>query len=117
MPHRYGCLFDALVRYTKPGSVVYMHVPTVATQLVDKGQFFENVVPQNVLINGMGCAGFELEAFQYDYTLSCNSKPVGELHYSRANCKFNLDYPKYYHVIFRRPMHDVISNVLKTHAT
>jgi SAM-dependent methyltransferase len=113
VPSRYGCLFDALFRYSKPGTVVYMHVPTSATQLRDKGQFFENVVPQNILLTGMACAGFELEAFEYDMGLNCGSHPVQNgLHYTSAQCKFHLDYPKYYHVVFRRPANQAIVDLL-----
>jgi SAM-dependent methyltransferase len=111
---RYGCLFGALTRYSKPGTVVYMHVPTAPTQMIDKGQYFENVVPQNVLLAGMACAGFELERFEYDMQLNCGSPKAAEedLHYSKALCRFNLEYPKYYHVIFRRPVHQAISQLL-----
>ena len=63
MPKRYGCLFATLAAHSHPGTAVYMHTPTPETQLNENGQFFENVVPQHVLVTGMAFAGFQLERF------------------------------------------------------
>ena len=66
MANRYACLFRRLRQYTKPGSVVYIHVPSPETQLDDKGQYFENVVPPHLLIEGMAAYGFQLRHYGQD---------------------------------------------------
>ena len=113
---RYGCLFSTLWNYSHPGTVVYMHVPTVATQINEKAQYFENIIPQSLLVAGMACAGFEMEMFEYDMKLSCGHRRDNdvEAHYQKANCLTTLGYPKYYHILFRRPLVEGVSKVLNT---
>lgn len=123
---RYGCLFDALWQYSHPGTVVYMHVPTPAAQLFDQRsnkQYFENVVPQNLLIMGMVCAGFELEYFAYDHDANCHYSEASryshsgpKVSYMNARCREpEFNYPKYYHVLFRRPINEPIAAFLNKH--
>jgi SAM-dependent methyltransferase len=103
---RYGCLFQTLKHYTHPGSVVYMHIPSPATQLEDNGQFFENVVPYDVLISGMACYGFELRDFSYDLDTNCGSDLNG-FGKTPARCVM-ANLPKYSHVVFRRVQNEKV---------
>ena len=101
---RYGCLFNTLEAYSRPGTAVYMHIPSPEAQLEDMGQFFENVVPHHVLIDGMAGSGFQLEHFSFDYDTDCQSKGKVEGTNTRnrgAKCIMN-GVPKYTHFVFRR---------------
>ena len=109
MPKRYGCLFATLAAHSHPGTAVYMHTPTPETQLNENGQFFENVVPQHVLVTGMAFAGFQLERFAYDNETDCGTA-VGRKLPGKAtsNQGFRCVHqrsgmPKYSHALFRRP--------------
>jgi 2-polyprenyl-3-methyl-5-hydroxy-6-metoxy-1,4-benzoquinol methylase len=116
MRGRYGCLFETLRKYSHPGTTVYMHVPTVATQINEKGQYFENTIPQHSLISGMACAGFEVEIFEYDMALDCGSSrskaPPPAATYHKAGCRNVMSYPKYYNILFRRPFVEKVANLL-----
>merc|ERR1712039_830184 len=71
---RYGCLFSQLDKVTHPGSIVYMHTPTPMTQIADRGQYFENVVPHHFVTMGMAMRGFELVQFEHDVDTVCGGK-------------------------------------------
>lgn len=120
---RYGCLFQNLKRYSHAGTLVYMHVPCMETQIQEgrnkRGQYFENIVSQNQLIAGMRCAGFELVRFEFDETIlghqfthdTCLSpSPDGSA--SRECLREKKGYPKYYHILFRQSYDSTVSNVL-----
>ena len=110
MPHRYGCLFATLAAHAHAGTAVYLHTPTPETQLRDKGQYFEHVVPQHVLVVGMACAGFQLEWFAYDNETDCgravSSTLPGFAATSRGvRCIDRASgMPKYSHALFRKPV-------------
>jgi 2-polyprenyl-3-methyl-5-hydroxy-6-metoxy-1,4-benzoquinol methylase len=103
-PERYGCLFSTLEEYSHPGTAVYMHIPSPEAQLVDDGQFFENVLPHHILVSGMANAGFQLEYFSFDHDTECQShgKVEGTSTKTRGSkCVMN-GAPKYTHFLFRR---------------
>jgi len=101
---RYGCLFDTLKKLTHPGSLVYFHTPTPMAQLADSDQYFENVLPNHLVVAGMAMVGFELLVFQHDLGANCGTtgphkylpRPIRD-----APCVFNK-FPKYYHAVFIR---------------
>ena len=110
MPKRYGCLFATLAAHSRPNTMVYMHTPTPETQLSDKGQFFENVVPHHILVAGMACAGFQLERFAHDTETNCTNTPPkkrsaarhGLAHRRGAGCIDGASgVAKYSHAVFR----------------
>ena len=108
MPNRYGCLFATLAAHARPGTVVYMHTPTPETQLRDRGQYFENVVPHHVLVVGMACAGFQMERFAYDNETDCGrSMPTSSAGLTPMNRGVRCidqgsSVPKYSHIVFRK---------------
>jgi len=108
---RYGCLFSTLKKLTHPGSLVYFHTPTPMAQLEDSEQYFENVLPNHLVISGMAMAGFELMVFQHDLGANCGTMkgPYGSLPrpIRNAPCVVN-EFPKYYHAIFMRSDEDQI---------
>mmetsp|Transcript_15247 Transcript_15247/g.45612 ORF Transcript_15247/g.45612 Transcript_15247/m.45612 type:complete len:293 (+) Transcript_15247:89-967(+) len=87
---RYACLFERLNKYTRPGSLVYMHVPSPETQLDDRGQYFENVVPPHVIIHGMAKHGFQLYFYGQD------QRTLGGIKNARHTYK-------YVDIVFKRP--------------
>ena len=110
---RYGCFFQTLRDLTHHGSVVYMHTPNPATQLMDKEQYYENVLPHDYLIVGMAqLAGFELVQFEQDVDTNCGGGLVdGEVQLPLAaeesKCRMG-GWPKYYHCVFRREDHSKV---------
>jgi len=93
MTNRYACLFKSISEHaSKPGSFVYFHIPAPATQLDDRGQYFENVVPPHVIIQGLASYGFELYNFEQDTGTKRNSDVIMNRHGT----------PKYVHVLFRK---------------
>ncbi|KAI8462846.1 MAG: S-adenosyl-L-methionine-dependent methyltransferase [Monoraphidium minutum] len=101
---RHGCLMRQIQRATHVGSAVYMHTPSPETQLVEAGQYYENVIRHHEIIYLMALAGFQLEKFEFDTSTNCgtNADHIKIPSFSRAKCIVN-GVPKYYHMLFRRP--------------
>mmetsp|Transcript_7498 Transcript_7498/g.21910 ORF Transcript_7498/g.21910 Transcript_7498/m.21910 type:complete len:340 (-) Transcript_7498:115-1134(-) len=101
---RYGCFFNKLREVTHEGSIVYVHTPNPQAQLVDAGQFYENVLPHHVFVTGMAYAKFELVALEQDVDTQCSDRrmiPQLPTMMQNTGCAMNW-YPKYYHAVFRR---------------
>lgn len=100
---RYGCFFNKIRSETHDGSVVYMHTPTPEAQLLDKGQFYENILPHHIVIAGMAQKGFQMLSFQYDMDTHCGGSPNDSTPRLLRNAKCLVHgWPKYYHVLFVR---------------
>jgi len=99
---RYGCLFSQLASVTHPGSIVYMHTPSPAAQIIDQDQYYEHIVPHHFVVSSMAAAGFELISFEYDINTECGGEPS---HATRqvqmAKCNMG-GFPKYTHNVYRR---------------
>lgn len=109
-PERYGCLFGTLQRHSRPGTAVYFHVPAPEAQLVDDGQYFENVVPFHLLVNGMAMARFQIEFLSYDLYTDCGHEGTLEGFNTRnvgAKCITN-GAPRYAHLLFRHSDDDKV---------
>lgn len=88
MTKRYACLFQTIsIHTTRPGSFVYFHIPAPLTQLNERGQYFENVVPPHVIVQGLATYSFELYDFSQDHE-------IGVLNSHGT--------PKYIHMLFRK---------------
>lgn len=99
MTDRYGCLFANIDKYAKEGSYVYFHLPSPTTQLYDRGQYFENVVPPHLIVVGLATFGFELHAYEQDVDTKINGKTVMARH--------DKPVTKYVHLLFRKTSEDV----------
>jgi len=109
---RYECFFLKLKEVTHSGSIVYMHTPTPQAQIVDKGQYFENVLPHHYLIMGMALAGFELVTFEHDLDTKCGTRENHTLPVALKGVKCMMNkWPKYYHSIFRKTQNDEVFNL------
>ena len=108
---RYGCLFSQLDKVTHPGSIVYMHTPSPMTQIADRGQYFENVVPHHFVVMGMAMSGFELVQFEHDVDTVCDGghKDLPRL-LNSAKCYYN-GWPKYTHQVYRKVHDSAVLNV------
>lgn len=93
MPARYACLFESMARHAqRRGAYLYFHIPTPITQLTDTGQYFENVVPPHIIIEGLARYGFELVVYEPDMTVN-----------SRGKRMLNSRHlPKYVHMLFQK---------------
>merc|ERR1719265_1816976 len=109
---RYGCFFAQLNKVTHAGSIVYMHTPSPKAQLLDKDQYYENVVPHHLVVSGMAMIGFELVKFEYDMDTLCDtvSDPGLPRQLQGAGCYFN-GWPKYTHNVYRKVDNKDVLNV------
>ena len=78
---------------------MYFHLPSPTTQLYDRGQYFENVVPPHLIVAGLATFGFELHVYEQDVDTKINGKTVMALHVKPVN--------KYVHLLFRKTNEDV----------
>ena len=110
IPERLECLFSTIARHTDEGSALYFHVPAPETQIAEGElggkQFFENVVPYHVLVQGLAQHRFQLEHFELDKNTDCR-RPGALLGRSTAGIGASCTYanqaaPKYAHLLFRR---------------
>jgi len=98
---RYGCFFKTLRGLTHKGSVVYMHTPTPRAQIVDDGQYVENVLPHHLVVTGMALEGFELVTFEHDMDTECGSSKSSILPRALDDAKCYMGgWAKYYHGVF-----------------
>jgi 3-hydroxymyristoyl/3-hydroxydecanoyl-(acyl carrier protein) dehydratase len=108
---RCGCFFSQLQKVTHDDSIVHMHTPNPQGQLMEKGQFYENVLPHHFLTLGMATAGFELIQLEQDLGVMCGARQdsLSPSLLLKVPCACNK-WPRHHHVLFRRvnaSKHDV----------
>jgi len=93
MTNRYACLFRSIAMHAmKPGTFIYFHIPSPLTQLYDTGQYFENVVPPHVIIDGLATFGYEIYDFEQDVDTLIRGKTV----------RNQAGSSKYIHMLFKK---------------
>lgn len=100
---RYPCLWRNLHDHTHLNSLVYFHTPSPETQLDDREQFYENLVPHHQVIAELAAHGFQLEHFEMDRITDCQSVSDRAKGLSRgALCLNPRGTSKYTHMVFRK---------------